>query len=181
MNHQVWLCRCCLRPLLSSQRANIPWSWKIPWQGSSCSWLQVTITINITNTNTNTNTNTKTITITTTTTTTINIIITINIRDATEFAGKRLLLVGSSYSAEDIALQCLKWKSAWSWRWPWWSWWSWWWRWDAFDTCLWKSEIKFWGEMCTFENLDHMEQSTFDNQFWQFEFNRYGAKQVICI
>merc|ERR1712088_439055 len=29
-------------------------------------------------------------------------------RDATEFAGKRLLLVGSSYSAEDIALQCLK-------------------------------------------------------------------------
>ena len=29
-------------------------------------------------------------------------------RDANEFAGKRLLLVGSSYSAEDIALQCLK-------------------------------------------------------------------------
>ena len=29
-------------------------------------------------------------------------------RDATEFAGKRLLLIGSSYSAEDIALQCLK-------------------------------------------------------------------------
>ena len=29
-------------------------------------------------------------------------------RDACEFTGKRLLLVGSSYSAEDIALQCLK-------------------------------------------------------------------------
>ena len=29
-------------------------------------------------------------------------------RDANEFAGKRLLLVGSSYSAEDIALQCIK-------------------------------------------------------------------------
>jgi len=29
-------------------------------------------------------------------------------REANEFAGKRLLLVGSSYSAEDIALQCLK-------------------------------------------------------------------------
>jgi len=29
-------------------------------------------------------------------------------RDANEFAGKRLLLIGSSYSAEDIALQCLK-------------------------------------------------------------------------
>ena len=31
-------------------------------------------------------------------------------RDATEFAGKRLLLIGSSYSAEDIALQCLKYR-----------------------------------------------------------------------
>eukprot|EP00092_Neocalanus_flemingeri_P022283 GFUD01024163.1.p1 GENE.GFUD01024163.1~~GFUD01024163.1.p1 ORF type:complete len:472 (-),score=101.62 GFUD01024163.1:204-1559(-) len=29
-------------------------------------------------------------------------------RDANEFAGKRLLLIGASYSAEDIALQCLK-------------------------------------------------------------------------
>jgi len=29
-------------------------------------------------------------------------------REANEFAGKRLLLVGASYSAEDIALQCLK-------------------------------------------------------------------------
>jgi trimethylamine monooxygenase len=29
-------------------------------------------------------------------------------RDACEFKGKRLLLVGSSYSAEDIAMQCLK-------------------------------------------------------------------------
>jgi cation diffusion facilitator CzcD-associated flavoprotein CzcO len=29
-------------------------------------------------------------------------------RDAHEFAGKRLLLIGSSYSAEDLALQCLK-------------------------------------------------------------------------
>jgi len=29
-------------------------------------------------------------------------------RDACEFSGKRLLLIGSSYSAEDIALQCLK-------------------------------------------------------------------------
>jgi len=29
-------------------------------------------------------------------------------REACEFAGKRLLLIGSSYSAEDIALQCLK-------------------------------------------------------------------------
>ena len=29
-------------------------------------------------------------------------------RDATEFAGKTLLLVGASYSAEDIALQCIK-------------------------------------------------------------------------
>jgi len=29
-------------------------------------------------------------------------------REANEFAGKRLLLIGSSYSAEDIALQCLK-------------------------------------------------------------------------
>merc|ERR1711974_126871 len=29
-------------------------------------------------------------------------------RDATEFAGKRLLLVGANLSAEDIALQCLK-------------------------------------------------------------------------
>jgi len=29
-------------------------------------------------------------------------------RDANEFAGKQLLLIGSSYSAEDIALQCLK-------------------------------------------------------------------------
>jgi len=29
-------------------------------------------------------------------------------REACEFTGKRLLLVGSSYSAEDIALQCLK-------------------------------------------------------------------------
>lgn len=29
-------------------------------------------------------------------------------RDANEFAGKRILLIGSSYSAEDIALQCLK-------------------------------------------------------------------------
>jgi len=33
-------------------------------------------------------------------------------RDATEFAGKRLLLIGSSYSAEDIALQCLKYGAA---------------------------------------------------------------------
>ena len=29
-------------------------------------------------------------------------------RAANEFACKRLLLVGASYSAEDIALQCLK-------------------------------------------------------------------------
>jgi len=29
-------------------------------------------------------------------------------RDANEFAGKKLLLIGASYSAEDIALQCLK-------------------------------------------------------------------------
>jgi len=29
-------------------------------------------------------------------------------RDANEFKGKKLLLIGSSYSAEDIALQCLK-------------------------------------------------------------------------
>lgn len=29
-------------------------------------------------------------------------------RDASEFEGKRLLLIGSSYSAEDIALQCIK-------------------------------------------------------------------------
>ena len=29
-------------------------------------------------------------------------------RDAREFTGKRLLLVGSSYSAEDIGLQCIK-------------------------------------------------------------------------
>jgi len=29
-------------------------------------------------------------------------------RDASEFSGKRLLLIGASYSAEDIALQCLK-------------------------------------------------------------------------
>ncbi len=29
-------------------------------------------------------------------------------RDANEFKGKRLLLIGASYSAEDIALQCLK-------------------------------------------------------------------------
>ena len=29
-------------------------------------------------------------------------------RDASEFAGQRLLLVGASYSAEDIALQCIK-------------------------------------------------------------------------
>ena len=39
-------------------------------------------------------------------------------RDATEFAGKRLLLIGSSYSAEDITLQCLKYvlvcRSVWS-------------------------------------------------------------------
>jgi trimethylamine monooxygenase len=29
-------------------------------------------------------------------------------RDANEFSGKKLLLIGASYSAEDIALQCLK-------------------------------------------------------------------------
>ena len=29
-------------------------------------------------------------------------------RDASEFEGKRLLLIGSSYSAEDIAMQCVK-------------------------------------------------------------------------
>ena len=29
-------------------------------------------------------------------------------RDACEFKGKTLLLVGASYSAEDIALQCVK-------------------------------------------------------------------------
>ena len=29
-------------------------------------------------------------------------------RDACEFKGKRLLLVGSSYSAEDIGMQCIK-------------------------------------------------------------------------
>ena len=29
-------------------------------------------------------------------------------RDAHEFAGKTLLLIGASYSAEDIALQCIK-------------------------------------------------------------------------
>ena len=29
-------------------------------------------------------------------------------RDACEFEGKRLLLVGSSYSAEDIGMQCIK-------------------------------------------------------------------------
>ena len=38
----------------------------------------------------------------------VDLFIMTSIRDATEFAGKRLLLVGSSYSAEDIALQCLK-------------------------------------------------------------------------
>merc|ERR1719204_2922711 len=31
-----------------------------------------------------------------------------DLRDANEFAGKTLLLVGASYSAEDIALQCVK-------------------------------------------------------------------------
>ena len=29
-------------------------------------------------------------------------------RDKNEFSGKTLLLIGSSYSAEDIALQCIK-------------------------------------------------------------------------
>ena len=29
-------------------------------------------------------------------------------RDACEFEGKRLLLIGSSYSAEDIGMQCVK-------------------------------------------------------------------------
>ena len=29
-------------------------------------------------------------------------------RASEEFAGKRLLLIGASYSAEDIALQCMK-------------------------------------------------------------------------
>ena len=29
-------------------------------------------------------------------------------RDATEFSGKDILVVGTSYSAEDIALQCYK-------------------------------------------------------------------------
>lgn len=33
-------------------------------------------------------------------------------RDANEFKGKRLLLIGASYSAEDIALQCLKYGAA---------------------------------------------------------------------
>ena len=33
-------------------------------------------------------------------------------RDAREFAGKRLLLVGSSYSAEDIGTQCIKYGAA---------------------------------------------------------------------
>jgi len=33
-------------------------------------------------------------------------------REANEFAGKRLLLIGASYSAEDIALQCLKYGAA---------------------------------------------------------------------
>jgi trimethylamine monooxygenase len=31
-----------------------------------------------------------------------------NFRDAKEFKGQRLLIVGASYSAEDLALQCLK-------------------------------------------------------------------------
>jgi len=30
-------------------------------------------------------------------------------RDAREFKGKKILIVGSSYSAEDIASNCLKW------------------------------------------------------------------------
>ena len=29
-------------------------------------------------------------------------------REANEFTGKRLLCIGASYSAEDIALQCIK-------------------------------------------------------------------------
>ena len=29
-------------------------------------------------------------------------------RDAREFAGKKVLLIGSSYSAEDLAMQCIK-------------------------------------------------------------------------
>ena len=33
-------------------------------------------------------------------------------RDANEFAGKRLLCIGSSYSAEDIAMQCVKYGAA---------------------------------------------------------------------
>jgi len=33
-------------------------------------------------------------------------------RDASEFEGKRLLLIGSSYSAEDIAMQCVKYGAA---------------------------------------------------------------------
>ena len=36
------------------------------------------------------------------------ILMTSYFREANEFAGKRLLLIGASYSAEDIALQCLK-------------------------------------------------------------------------
>ena len=31
-------------------------------------------------------------------------------REANEFAGKKLLLIGSSYSAEDIAMQCVKYR-----------------------------------------------------------------------
>ena len=210
MIHQVWLCCCGLWSLLGAQCADLPWRWKVPWQGSSCSWLQVIfiiefviccwccccgcccdhfrkcqqsvyiagwillsesplliiVTIDNQHHLNHRHDHHSPFTITAT------ITIIINIRDATEFAGKRLLLVGSSYSAEDIALQCLKWKSAWSWRWPWWSWrrpwWSWWswlWRCDAFDMCLSEGEIKFWGEMGTFENLDHMGQSTYENQF----------------
>jgi trimethylamine monooxygenase len=40
-------------------------------------------------------------------------------RDAAEFAGKRVLVIGASYSAEDIGLQCLKYGAAaviFSWR-----------------------------------------------------------------
>lgn len=35
-----------------------------------------------------------------------------NFRDANEFKGKNLLLIGASYSAEDIALQCVKYGTA---------------------------------------------------------------------
>ena len=96
-----------LRPLLGAQRAHLPRRREVPRQGSSCPRLQVSFvepsSLSLSSSSqllyfshwyhfcispTNIHYPTP--------------------RDATEFAGKRLLLVGSSYSAEDIALQCLK-------------------------------------------------------------------------